>query len=135
MAAESANAITADKVLPRGTRNIPGFTVTVTVVSENIVLESPRCPSHTGITEPSGNNYAQVEFDTWNAASGNPEAATNNGAITMPTPSGSWGLITYSVLYLDTTPAARATVTNQTPDNGDTVEWLDTQFSVEFCDR
>ena len=86
----------------------------------------------TGITEPSGNNYAQVSFDTWNAATGNPEAATNNGAITMPTPSGSWGLITYAVLYLDTTPAFYGTVTNQTPDNGDTVEWLTTVFSVSI---
>ena len=86
----------------------------------------------TGITEPSGNNYAQVSFDTWNAATGNPEAATNNGAITMPTPSGSWGLITYAVLYLDTTPAFYGTVTNQTPDNGDTVEWLDTTFSISL---
>ena len=82
----------------------------------------------TNITEP-GNNYAQVNFDTWNAAAGNPEAATNNGIITMPTPSGSWGLITYGVVYLDTTKAFYATVPNQTPDNGDLVEWLTGQFS------
>ena len=86
----------------------------------------------TGITEPSGNNYSQPNFDTWNAAAGNPEAATNNGTITMPSPSGSWGLITYAVLYLDTTPAFYGTVTNQTPDNGDTVEWLTTVFSVSI---
>ena len=85
----------------------------------------------TNITEPS-NNYAQVNFDTWNAAAGNPEAATNNGTITMPTPSGSWGLITYGLVYLDTTPAFYGTVPNQTPDNGDTVEWLTTQFSVSI---
>jgi hypothetical protein len=86
----------------------------------------------TGITEPSGNNYSQPNFDTWNAAAGDPEAATNNGTLAMPTPSGSWGLITYAVLYLDTTPAFYGTVTNQTPDNGDTVEWLTTQFSVSI---
>ena len=85
----------------------------------------------TNITEPS-NNYAQVNFDTWNAAAGNPEAATNNGTITMPTPSGSWGLITYGLVYLDTTPAFYGTVPNQTPDNGDTVEWLTTQFSASI---
>lgn len=85
----------------------------------------------TNITEP-GNNYAQVNFDTWNAAAGNPEAATNNGAIVMPTPSGTWGLITYGVLYLDTTKAFYGTVPNQTPDNGDTVEWLTTAFSISI---
>ena len=84
------------------------------------------------ITPPSGNNYSQETFDTWNAATGNPEAATNNGTITMPTPSGSWGLVTYGVVYLDTTPAFYGTVPNQTPDNGDTVEWLDTAFSVSI---
>jgi hypothetical protein len=86
----------------------------------------------TGITEPAGANYSQPNFDTWNAAAGNPEAATNSGTITMPTPSGSWGLVTYAVLYLDTTPAFYGTVPNQTPDNGDTVEWLTTQFSVSI---
>ena len=86
----------------------------------------------TGITEPSGNNYSRPNFDTWHAATGNPEAALNNGTITMPTPSGSWGLITYGVLYLDTTPVFYGTVPNQTPDNGDTVEWLDSQFSVSI---
>jgi hypothetical protein len=85
----------------------------------------------TNITEP-GNGYAQVTFDTWNAATGNPEAATNNGTLSMPTPSGTWGLITYAVLYLDTTKAIYATVPNQTPDNGDTVEWLTTTFSVSI---
>ena len=50
----------------------------------------------------------------------------------MPTPSGSWGLITYAVLYLDTTPCFYGTVPNQTPDNGDTVEWLDTTFSISL---
>jgi hypothetical protein len=85
----------------------------------------------TNITEP-GNNYAQVNFDTWNAAAGNPEAATNNGTITMPTPSGTWGLITYAVIYLDTTKAFYSTVPNQTPDNGDTVEWLTTTFSISL---
>ena len=82
-------------------------------------------------TEPS-NNYAQVNFDTWNAAAGNPEAATNDGDIVMPTPSGTWGTITYGVVYLDTTKAFYGTVPSQTPDNGDTVEWLTTQFSISI---
>lgn len=86
----------------------------------------------TGITEPVGNNYSQKTFDTWNTATGNPETATNNGDLVMATPSGSWGLITYAVLYLDTTPAFYGTVPNQTPDNGDTVEWLSGQFSISI---
>lgn len=59
-------------------------------------------------------------------------AATNNGTITMPTPNGSWGTITYGLIYLDTTKAFYGTVPNQIPDNGDTVEWLNQQFSVSI---
>lgn len=86
----------------------------------------------TGITEPSGNSYAQVNCDSWVAATGNPEAATNTATITMPTPTGTWGLITYGVAYLDTTPAFYGTVPNQTPNTGDTVEWLANQFSISI---
>ena len=86
----------------------------------------------TNITEPAGNNYSQKTFNTWNAAAGNPEAATNNGDLVMATPSGSWGLITYAVVYLDTNPFYYGTVANQTPDNGDTVEWLSGQFSMSL---
>lgn len=86
----------------------------------------------TNITEPSGNGYAQVSFDTWHAATGNPEAAKNNGTLAIGPPTGSWGLITYGVLYLDTNPAFYGTVPNQTPASGDTVEWLDSQFSVSI---
>jgi hypothetical protein len=84
----------------------------------------------TNITEPSGNGYAQVNVDTWNAASGNPEAATNPSTITIGPPTGSWGQCTYSVLYLDTSPFMYGTITAQTPANGDTVEWLANQYSV-----
>ncbi len=168
---------------------------------------STTTPTDAGgnITEPSGNNYSQLSFDSWNAAAdlgsttvngdsnsgqavlnvaattnfvvGNrvligdgtarfevgvilsiqagvsltltsnltythtagqadvaisPETAQNNGVVTLATPSGSWGLITYVVIYLDTTPAFYGTVPNQTPDNGDTVEWLDKQLGVSI---
>lgn len=86
----------------------------------------------TNITEPNGQNYGQQSFNTWYAATGNPEAALNNGTITMATPSGSWGLCTYAVVYLDTTKFMYGTVPQQTPDNGDTVEWLDSQFSISI---
>ena len=156
-----------------------------------------------GITEPSGNNYSQVNFDTWRAAvTGSttvnadsaagqpvlnvasttgfvvggkvniasmdraeskiiasiqpgtsltlatnlvythtalqadvvvsPETVNNNGNISMPTPSGSWGTVTYSILYLDTTPAGYCTVISQIPSTGDIVEWLDTAFVVSI---
>ena len=42
-----------------------------------------------GMNEPVGNNYSRPQFETWNAATG--RAATNNGAILWPIPSGSWG--------------------------------------------
>lgn len=84
----------------------------------------------TGITEPVGNGYAQVNANAWDAASGNPRTSKNNGTITIGPPTGSWGLITYSVLYLDTTKAFYGTVPNQTPGNGDTVDWLDEQYTV-----
>lgn len=93
---------------------------------------STTTPTDAGanITEPVGNGYAQANFNTWKAASGNPEVALNNGTITLGPPVGSWGTITYGILYLDTTPAFYGTVPNQIPDNGDTVEWLDSQFSI-----
>ncbi len=88
--------------------------------------------SSQNITEPSGNNYSQETCDVWDAASGNPEATANTSNIVMPTPSGSWGLITYGVLYLDTTPCFYGTVPNQTPTSGDTVEWLAGQFTISL---
>ncbi len=88
----------------------------------------------TNITEPSGNGYAAggVAQDSWHAASGNPEAAANNGTLTLGPPTGSWGVCTYGVLYLDTTPAFYGTITSQTPNNGDTVEYLDSQYSISI---
>jgi hypothetical protein len=86
--------------------------------------------SGTNITEPSGNGYAQVAQDSWHAASGSPEAAANNGTITLGPPTGSWGACTYGIAYLDTLPAFYGTIISQTPNNGDTVEYLDSQFSV-----
>ena len=76
--------------------------------------------------------FKGITGDSWVAATGNPEAATNTATITMPTPTGTWGLITYGVAYLDTTPAFYGTVPNQTPNTGDTVEWLANQFSISI---
>jgi len=46
-----------------------------------------------GIDEPSGNNYARVNHNTWDAASGG--ATENNGAITFPQASAAWGTVTH----------------------------------------
>lgn len=76
------------------------------------------------ITEPSGNNYAQVTLNTWNAAAGALALADNNGDIAFGAPSGSWGTIVYGVVYLDTTPLAYVDVTDQAVGVGDTVKFL-----------
>jgi hypothetical protein len=76
------------------------------------------------ITEPSGNNYSQVTFNTWNAGAGpSPMLADNNGAITFATPSGSWGLCTYAAVYGDTTPMFYLDIPDNTPGSGDTVSF------------
>lgn len=50
----------------------------------------------TNITEPSGNAYARVNHNAWNAATlATPSVATNNGAIAFPTPTGAWGNCTH----------------------------------------
>ena len=86
----------------------------------------------TTITEPSGNAYARKVYNTWDTAAAG--ASANSSAITFATPTGSWGLITYSalidaltlgnmLLYGTATP-------NQTPDNGDTVEYPTGDYDV-----
>ena len=44
-------------------------------------------------TEVSGNNYARVQVTSWDAPAS--RATQNTGAVTFPTPSGSWGTITH----------------------------------------
>lgn len=80
----------------------------------------------TTITEPS-NNYSRVSASSSNWGTASSGALDNTSALTFATPSGSWGSITYGALidaatlgqilfYSTATP-------NQTPDNGDTVEY------------
>jgi hypothetical protein len=77
------------------------------------------------ITEPSGNNYAQVTLNTWNAATiATPSLADNNGDIAFGAPSGSWGTIVYGVVYKDTEPFVYVDVTDQLVGVGDTVKFL-----------
>ena len=97
---------------------------------------STTTPTDAGgnITEP-GNGYSREAFNTWHGATvtGSAEIAENSGTITMPTPSGTWGTITYSFLALDTVLAFYGALgTPQTPGSGDTVEWLDSQYTVQI---
>lgn len=86
----------------------------------------------TNITEPS-NNYARVAHSSWSAAAAG--ATDNTGAITFPTPSGSWGTITHSIIMDATTSGNMlfyGTVTNQEPNDGDTVEFADGDLDVSM---
>lgn len=56
----------------------------------------------TGFTEASGGSYARVTTSgsSWNSASGtSPSTITNNGALTFPTATGSWGTVIAVGLY------------------------------------
>ncbi len=50
-----------------------------------------------GVAEPSGNAYARVTMNVWDAAAGGATANTN--AITFPTATGSWGTITHFAIF------------------------------------
>lgn len=86
----------------------------------------------TNITEPSGNNYSQLTFNTWNAATGTPRLADNNGVATFATPSGSWGTVTYTVVYKDTTPIFYGSVTAQAIGSGDTVQFASGALDISI---
>lgn len=85
-----------------------------------------------GIAEPSGNNYAREAHAAWDTAAAG--ATENTGIITFNTPSGSWGLIAYAALFDALTVGNMlfySTATpNQTPDNGDTVQYADGALDI-----
>jgi len=89
------------------------------------VALSTTIPTDAGnVTEPSGNNYARKAYGVWDAAAAG--ATENTGVITFNTPSGSWGLCVHAALYDALTTGnylARGDITDQTPDNGDTVRF------------
>jgi len=55
----------------------------------------------TGVTEPSGNGYARVAVtnNTTNFPAASNGSKTNGTAITFPTSTGSWGTVSYFVIY------------------------------------
>lgn len=53
------------------------------------------------VTEPSGNGYARVAVanNTTNFAAASASVKANSTAIVWPTPTGSWGTLTHTVMY------------------------------------
>jgi len=87
-----------------------------------------------GLAEPSGNGYARVNHDSWNAfASG---AATNNGVITFPAATGSWGTVTHFFIADHLTAgnmlASGALDSSQAIGDGNTPSFADDAISVEL---
>ena len=84
-----------------------------------------------GLAEPA-NNYARPTHASWNTAAAG--AIDNNGVLSFAVPSGTWGLITYCALMDAITSGNMlfyGTATpNQTPENGDTVQFADTAFAL-----
>lgn len=87
------------------------------------------------ITEvANSNNYARVDYGTWDAAAGGVTANTN--AISFPNPSGSWGTVTACCLIDAATYGAGNilfydnTLTEQEPVNGDTVQFAAGDFDI-----
>ena len=86
------------------------------------------------ITEHSGDAYARKAHSAWSAAAAG--ATDNTGAIEFTNPSGSWGTITYAAI-LDALSAGNllfyADIADQTPDNGDTVQFPDGDLDVSIA--
>ncbi|MDP4224921.1 MAG: hypothetical protein Q8910_00930 [Bacteroidota bacterium] len=92
--------------------------------------------SGTGATEPSGNAYARVAVV--NNATNFPNAAngtkTNGTTITFPQATGSWGTVTYFVIY-DAASAGNligfgALNNSQTVSNGDTLSFATSAMTL-----
>jgi len=91
--------------------------------------------SFTAGTEVSGGSYARVTHNTWNAAVAG--SATNDGAITFATATGTWGVITHVAILNNLTAtastnilAAAALDTSKTVLNQDTVSFADTALKI-----
>lgn len=50
-----------------------------------------------GMAEPSGNGYARIQQDAWDAAAS--RATENTGAVEFPEATGSWGTITHFAIF------------------------------------
>ena len=115
-----------DHVFGNGVYNAPTIYVALSIADPT--------DAGTGNDEPAAANYARKAHAAWDAAAAG--ASENTGVITFNVPSGSWGLITHMGLW-----DALATETgnllfhstatpNQTPDNGDTVQYADGALDI-----
>jgi hypothetical protein len=108
-------------------------------------------PSDTGGgTEVSGSNYSRVAVTSslanWAgtqsagstlASSGTGGQTSNNGAITFPTPSATWGTVTHFAIY-DATSGGNelfwgALTISKTINSGDTVSFPAASLSITFA--
>lgn len=108
-------------------------------------------PSDTGGgTEVSGNNYSRVAVTSslanWagtqsagstTASTGTGGQTSNNGAITFPTPSATWGTVTHFAIY-DATSGGNelfwgALTISKTINSGDTVSFPAASLSITFA--
>lgn len=89
--------------------------------------------SASGLAEPSGNGYARVTLNTWDAAASG--ATENTGAITFPTiVTAGWGTITHAALFDASTSGNMlmyaALGTSQATAVGNVVEFADGALDI-----
>ncbi len=114
----------------------------------HIGLDTVACTETGGGTEVAGNNYARVAVTSslanWagtqsagstTASSGTSGTTSNNGAITFPTPSASWGAVV-SVRWWDAASGGNAWIcvnltSSKTINNGDTVSFPASSLSFQ----
>ena len=84
--------------------------------------------------EPSGNGYARVAHSSWNTAAS--RAIDNNGSITFPQATGTWGTMTNYAIYDASTSgnclAWGALNTSKSIVNGNTPSIADQEIEVSF---
>ena len=91
--------------------------------------------SGSGLAEPSGNGYARVEHDAWDAAASG--ATSNTTDIEFPAASGgSWGTLTYTVVFDASTSGNQLLYGSITPSqacpDGDTMVFDAGDFDVSL---
>ncbi len=93
---------------------------------------STTIPTDAGnVTEPGSGNYARKAHAVWDAAAAG--ATENTGVITFNTPSGTWNECVSATVHDAAATGnylARGDITDQTPDNGDTVRFNDGELNV-----